>query len=239
MRGKKLLHWCSSLQKPQCPLPADDVTVALYFQAVALTATSFSAIKTTSAAIAFFQRNNMFNHPPTLSPLANFVREAVKRRIGTRHGKRKVPFKWRDVSAFPSVYAPLGSNPLHCQLVIAVMCDITFGAMCRFDDVAYFVRSDIKFVHNGNLVVSFRKRKSDHYKQGTSVAIASNIRGITFPVVLLHLLLDHVPFGIGKKIILHMFSKVLMATAFETWRVKLHRMVQVLHSNNTHVALTP
>jgi hypothetical protein len=119
----------------------------------------------------------MFNHLPTLSPLATFVREATKRRIGTAPTRQKKPFRWKDVSSFASVYAPLGSSPPYGHLVIVVMCVITFGAICRFDDAANLVRSNIQFVYNGSEVVSVIERKSDQYRQGTSVAIASNLRG--------------------------------------------------------------
>jgi hypothetical protein len=72
--------------------------------------------------------------------------------------------KWRDVSAFAPVYAPPGSNPPYGHMVVVVMCVITFGAMCRLDDAAKLVKSDIEFMQNGTLVVCFRKRKSDQYR---------------------------------------------------------------------------
>jgi hypothetical protein len=46
-----------------------------------------------------------------MSPLANFVREAANRKIGTTPANRKLPFQWRDVSAFASIYAPLDRDP--------------------------------------------------------------------------------------------------------------------------------
>jgi hypothetical protein len=70
--------------------------------------------------------------------------------------------------------------------------------MCRFDDAANMVRFDIKFGQHGNLVVTFRKRKNDQYCHGTSIAIVSNVRETTCPVLLLRRLLDRVPCEIGK-----------------------------------------
>jgi hypothetical protein len=52
---------------------------------------------------------------------------------------------------------------------------------------------DIKLVHDGSLVVSFIKRKSDPYRHGTSVDIASSAHGTIFPVLMLRYLLDRVP----------------------------------------------
>jgi hypothetical protein len=71
--------------------------------------------------------------------------------------------------------------------------------MCPFDDAANLVRpDDIKFRQHGNVVASFRKRKNDQYRQGTSIAIASYVRGATYPVMLLRRLLENVPCEIGK-----------------------------------------
>jgi hypothetical protein len=109
----------------------------------------------------------MFNHLPTLSSLDNLVREAAKRTLGTTPTNRKLPFQWRDVSAFASVYAPLDCDSPYYHLVVAVLCVITFGAMCRFDDAANMVQSDTKFGQHANLVVFLRKRKSDLYRQST------------------------------------------------------------------------
>jgi hypothetical protein len=78
--------------------------------------------------------------------------------------------------------------------------------MCRFDDATNLVWSDIKFEQHGNLVISFRKRKSDQYRQGTSIAIASNVRGLTCHVMLPRRLLDRVPCGKAKDNSIHVFQ---------------------------------
>jgi hypothetical protein len=167
--------------------------VALYLRVVGVTALCFSAMKSTSAAVAFKKKKDMYNHLPTLSPLANFVREAAKRRIGTTPPRRKRPLLWKDASASASVCAPRVKNPPYCHLVVAVLCILTFGAMCQFDDALNLERSNVKFMQNGSLVVYFRERKSCEYRQGTSVAIASNAHGKTCPVMLLRRMLDRVP----------------------------------------------
>jgi hypothetical protein len=68
----------------------------------------------------------------------------------------KRPFKWKDASAFVSVYAPLDGSPPYYHVVVIVLCVLMFGAMCRFDDATEMVRSNIKSMQNGPLVVSLK-----------------------------------------------------------------------------------
>ena len=70
---KKFVQWCGDRVSPRCPLPASETTVALFLQQVADEAQSFSVIKQASAAIAYYQKINLFDHNPTLGPLASFV----------------------------------------------------------------------------------------------------------------------------------------------------------------------
>ena len=49
------MDWCASLKVPRCPLPADDMTVALYLQSVVKRANTFAPVKNASVAIAYFQ----------------------------------------------------------------------------------------------------------------------------------------------------------------------------------------
>jgi hypothetical protein len=46
--------WCDYLLRPRRPLPADNITVVLYFQSLMENANSFSTIKSASASVAFF-----------------------------------------------------------------------------------------------------------------------------------------------------------------------------------------
>ena len=57
--------WCDALAVPRAYLPASDATVALYLQAVMNGAKTFAPMKAASAAIAFYQKVNLFNHEPT------------------------------------------------------------------------------------------------------------------------------------------------------------------------------
>jgi hypothetical protein len=99
-----------------CLFPALEVTVALYLLHVAEGASSFAAIKTTSAAIAYYQKINLFEHNPTISHLASFVRAAFARRLGTAPKQRKAPFLWADVMRFAVAY--LTGHPAYCHLAV-------------------------------------------------------------------------------------------------------------------------
>ena len=72
-------RWCQSLRRPRRFLPAEDTTVALYMQHVADTAKSYATVKSASAAIAFFQKINLFNHLPTHAPEVCMVRLTPQR----------------------------------------------------------------------------------------------------------------------------------------------------------------
>jgi hypothetical protein len=53
---------------------------------------AFAPVKAASAAIAFYQKINLFSHEPTQSPAACFVREAAIRRFGLKPKIRKEPY---------------------------------------------------------------------------------------------------------------------------------------------------
>jgi hypothetical protein len=98
------VKWCSSLAVPRAPLPASDATVSLYLQSVVNRAKTFAPVKASSAAIAFFQRVNLFDHEPTQCPAARLVRNAAMRRFGLTPKNRKEPFEWVNVVLFAEAY---------------------------------------------------------------------------------------------------------------------------------------
>ena len=100
---------------PRSFLPASEVTVALDLARVAEGASSFAVIKSASAAIAYYQKINLFEHSPTISPLAAFVRATFARRLGTTPKHGKAPFLWADVMRFAVAY--LSGHPAYCHLV--------------------------------------------------------------------------------------------------------------------------
>ena len=89
---KAFVSWCSSLAQPRCPLPAAEITVAMYLQLVVGRSKSYSPFKKASAAIAFFQKVNLHNHLPTRAPAVEMVRQAAIRNFGLAPKNRKAPF---------------------------------------------------------------------------------------------------------------------------------------------------
>jgi hypothetical protein len=61
-------------------------------------------VKSASAAIAFFQKVNMYNHLPTQSPAVSMVRQAATRKFALTPKGRKDPFQWTQVVSFALVY---------------------------------------------------------------------------------------------------------------------------------------
>ena len=89
--------WCDALAEPRASLPASDGIVALYTQSIMNGAKTFAPVKAASAAIAFYQKINLFDHEPTQSPAVCLVRGAVMRKFGLNPQKRKEPFEWEQV----------------------------------------------------------------------------------------------------------------------------------------------
>ena len=83
--------WCEALAEPRDSLPASDGTVALYVQAVMNGAKTFAPVKAASAAIAFYQKINIFYHEPAQSMAAYLVRSAATRRFSLNAKNRKEP----------------------------------------------------------------------------------------------------------------------------------------------------
>ena len=181
----KFTAWCRERCEPRCPLPASEVTVALYLQHVADTAVSFSAVKSASAAIAYFQRINLYSHEPTMGQLASFVRNAAMRRLGLAPRSRKTPFTWDNILRFAR--DRLSSlDPPYCYLVVVTLCDVSFGGMCRFSDAVSLRTSSVVFDTGSNSVtLTFVRRKNDQYRQGSRVTVSASGDACCCPVGLL------------------------------------------------------
>ena len=181
----KFTAWCRERREPRCPLPASEVTVALYLQYVADSATSFSAVKSASAAIAYFQRINLYSHEPTMGQLASFVRNAAMRRLGLAPRARKAPFTWDDILRFARQRLT-SDDPPYCYLVVVTLCAVSFGGMCRFSDAASLRISSVVFAADfKSVTLSFVKRKNDQYRQGSKVTVSSSGDNCCCPVALL------------------------------------------------------
>ena len=98
------VSWCGSLTRLRRPLPADDLTVALYFRSLMDNANSFSTVKSASATIAFFHKINFFTYHPTLEPEVCMVRTAAARKLGRSAKRVKDPFLWFQLVDFALLY---------------------------------------------------------------------------------------------------------------------------------------
>ncbi len=142
------VDWCGSLLEPRIPLPASDASVAMYLQSVISDAKSLAPGKATSAAIAFFQKVNLFDHEPTQCPAARLVRNAAMRKVGLKPKNRKEPFEWDIVVLFAEGYGVRHHG--YCYLVAWSNVVIVFGAMCRYDDASRLRWRNLRFVEDGN-----------------------------------------------------------------------------------------
>ena len=97
---------CDSLTMPIVSLLTSNGTVAMYLQSVVNGAGTFAPVKAASAAIAFYQKINLFSHEPTKSPAVCIVREAAIRRFGLNAKNRKEPFECEQVVKFAEAYGP-------------------------------------------------------------------------------------------------------------------------------------
>jgi hypothetical protein len=111
--------WCGSLMRPRRHLPAEDLTVALYFQSLMDNANSFSTIKSASSSIAFFHKINLYTNHPTMAPEVCMVRTAAARKFGLSAKRVKEPFLWSQLMDFASLYG--NQNQGYSHLVVSTM----------------------------------------------------------------------------------------------------------------------
>ena len=178
------VRWCGALARPRRTLPADELTVALYMQQVADSANSYATVKSASAAIAFFQKINLYTHMPTHAPEVTMVRRAAMRKFGLAPHSRKAPFKWEQIVLFATAY---GIQPQgYCHSVVTTMCVIKFGAMCRFSDVSRLFWRNVRFVDDmRSFTLTFERRKNAQFRQGNKVTVSAASHGQVCPVQML------------------------------------------------------
>ena len=80
------------------------MTVALYLLTMVERSSTFAPVKSTSAAIAFFQKFNLYSHLPTKSPAVGMVQHAATRKFSLTPKGRKDPFQWAQVGSFAIAY---------------------------------------------------------------------------------------------------------------------------------------
>ena len=129
------VEWFGSLARPRSVLPADDLTVAIYFQVMMDKAKKIASIKSASEAIAFYQKMNLYIHNPTMAPEASMVQRAAARKFGLTPLGRKTPFAWSRRLLFAEAYGVRHQG--YCHLVAATMAVVMLWAMCRYNDVSH------------------------------------------------------------------------------------------------------
>jgi integrase len=153
-------------------------------QSVMNNAKTFAPVKAASAAIAFYQKINLFDHEPTQSPAVCLVRGAAMRKFGLNPKNRKEPFEWEQVVSFVEAYGVRHQG--YCHLVVATMAIVMFGGMCRYDDASGLLWRNVRFEEDGSAFeITFDKRKNAQYRQGNKVLVASSPLSAVCPVRLL------------------------------------------------------
>jgi integrase len=141
-------------------------------------------VKAASAAIAFYQKINLFSHEPTQSPAVCLVREAATRRFGLNAKNRKEPFEWAQVVRFAEAYGSRHQG--YCHLVVATIAVVMFGGMCRYDDASGLMWRNIRLEADGSaLEITFDKRKNSQYRQGNKVLVTALPHAAVCPVRML------------------------------------------------------
>ncbi len=145
--------------------------MVVYLQSVVNGAKAFAPVKAASAAIAFYQKNNLFSHEPTQSPAVCLVREVAIRRFGLNAKNRKEPFEWTQVVKFVEAYGSRQQG--YCHLVVATIVVVMFiGGMCRYDDASGLMWRDIRLEADGSAFeITFDKRKNSQFRHGNKVLV--------------------------------------------------------------------
>jgi hypothetical protein len=148
------------------------------------TAKTVAPVKAASAAIAFYQKINLFDHEPTQSPAVCVVRGAAMRKSGLNPKNQKEPFDWGKFVDFAEAYGVRLQG--YCHMVVATRTIVMFDGMCRYDDASGFQWRNIRFVEDGSgFEITFDKRKNAQFRQGNKVLVAANPSATICPLKLL------------------------------------------------------
>lgn len=162
------VEWCRARSPPLTPLPASELTVALFLQQRLEDSRTYAPVKAASAAIAMMHKVNAFDHRPTATLLPSLVRRAARRKFGIAATRDKEPLLWRDVMQLAVHCAP--TRPL-CWACIALAALVCFAGFCRYNDAA-LLRWDHAVFSDTHLELTFTQRKNNQYKLKQRVRIA-------------------------------------------------------------------
>ena len=162
--------WCAARRPLLSPMPASELTVALYLQQRMNEGTSIAAVKSASAAISMMHKANLHAEEPTKGLLPGLVRRANRRKFGTAATRDKEPFLWSDVVQLAVYCAP--AAPAVCWACVALAALLSFAGFCRHSDAALLLWRDIVFAST-HVELVFTLRKNNQYKLKQRVRIAS------------------------------------------------------------------
>ncbi len=90
---------------------------------------------------------------------------------------------WADLVDFALFYGIKSQGD--CHLVVATMAILSFGAMCRYNDVSRLKWGNIKFEKDlSSFEITFEIRKNSRFRQGNKVLVAAT-KGVICPLKLL------------------------------------------------------
>ena len=158
--------------------PANPMHVAVYLQYVLESTRSSASVYTAFYSIKWAHESAGLVSP-TDNPLVNRMRDAAKRILGTKRGKRKEPLSveiLKDVIDGSDL-----SNTLQLRNVcLYVLC---YAGFFRSGEVTSIRRSHIKFLED-HMIIKVEKSKTDQLRQGDEVVIARS-GGSACPVSIL------------------------------------------------------
>lgn len=160
-------------------LPLRPLHAALYLQHLQQQASTFSVIKTVSAAMnAFHELAGMAS--PTGAPMVKAVREAARRLLPIGVQKKEI-LLLEHVVTICERFAQSG-----CEAADLVMCaaiSLAFAGFFRYSDLANIYVDWVVF-HPNHMEIFLEKRKSDQYREGHWIVIARWPGCIACPVKL-------------------------------------------------------
>jgi hypothetical protein len=174
------VQFCNERQPPLSPLPASAVVVALFLYLRLSGASSYSLVRTASAAINYMHEINL--HPsPTKGRLPALVRKLAKRRLGLDPKNVKAPFKWSDIGTFVQKFCRPGTPPV--RHMFAVLAAVTFAGFCRPGEPIRLLWRNVGFTAT-HVTLDLLRRKNRIYRE-TKVRIGFNPSAACCPASLL------------------------------------------------------
>ncbi|XP_071133591.1 integrase/recombinase xerD homolog [Mytilus edulis] len=161
----KFKIWCRKFNLKF--LPADVSTVSLYLTELIQSACSVSVLNSNFYAIKWY--HELFLYPnPCCSSLSNIVLEGGKR-ILAKPIQKKEPITADIIVKLFNLYHDI-SNLSNCRLLC--MLSLAYAGFFRYKELSLIRMSDISF-HNTHVEIIVHNSKTDIYRQGSIVMIAS------------------------------------------------------------------